>query len=59
MLRLFGVRLNPVVGLLLGLAALGVGIGTGRVGVTLVGVVMLLVAATGAVQRRQRPGGRR
>lgn len=59
MLRLFGVRLNPVVGLLLGLAALGVGIGTGRVGVTLAGVVMLLVAATGAVQRRQRPGGRR
>ena len=59
MLRLFGVRLNPVVGLLLGLAALGVGIGTGRVGVTLAGVVMLLVAATGAVQRWQRPGGRR
>ena len=59
MLRLFGVRLNPVVGLLLGLAALGVGIGTGRVGVTLAGVVMLLVAASGAVQRRQRPGGRR
>ena len=55
MLRLFGVRLNPVVGLLLGLAALGVGIGTGRVGVTLAGAVMLLVAVTGAVQRRQRP----
>ena len=59
MLRLFGVRLNPVVGLLLGLAALGVGIGTGRVGVTLAGVVMLLVAVTGAVQRRQRPDDRR
>jgi hypothetical protein len=59
MLRLFGVRLNPVVGLLLGLAALAVGIGTGRVGVTLAGVVMLLVAASGAVQRRQRPDGRR
>ena len=55
MLRLFGVRLNPVVGLLLGLAALGVGIGPGRVGVTLAGAAMLLVAATGAVQRRQRP----
>ena len=52
-------RLNPVVGLLLGLAALGVGIGTGRVGVTLAGVVMLLVAVTGAVQRRQRPDDRR
>ncbi|HEY7102519.1 MAG TPA: hypothetical protein VH573_12845 [Mycobacteriales bacterium] len=59
MLRLFGVRVNPVVGLLLGLAALAVGIGTGRVGVTLAGVVMLLVAATGAVQRRQRPDDRR
>ena len=59
MLRLFGVRLNPVVGLLLGLAALGVGIGTGRVGVTLAGAVMLLVAVTGAVQRRQRPDDRR
>jgi hypothetical protein len=57
MLRLFGVRLNPVVGLLLGLTA--VGVGTGRVGVTLVGAVMLLVAATGAVQRRQRPDDRR
>jgi hypothetical protein len=54
MLRLFGVRLNPVVGLLLGLAALAVGLGTGRVGVTLAGAVVLLVAATGAVQRRQR-----
>ncbi len=59
MLGLFGVRLNPVVGLLLGLAALAVGIGTGRVGVTLAGVVMLLVAVTGAVQRRQRPDDRR
>lgn len=59
MLRLFGVRLNPVIGLLLGLAALGVGIGTGRVGVTLAGAVMLLVAATGAVQRRQRPDDQR
>ena len=59
MLRLFGVRLNPVVGLLLGLAALGVGIGTGRVGVTLAGAAMLLLAATGAVQRRQRPDDRR
>ena len=59
MLRLFGVRLNPLVGLLVGLAALGVGIGTGRVGVTLAGAVMLLVAASGAAQRRQRPDDRR
>ena len=59
MLGLFGVRLNPVVGLLLGLAALVVGVGTGRIGVTLAGVVMLLVAVTGAVQRRRRPDDRR
>jgi hypothetical protein len=59
MVGLFGVRLNPVVGLLLGLAALAVGVGTGRIGVMLAGVVMLLVAVTGAVQRRQRPDDRR
>ena len=55
MLRLLGVRFNPVLGLVRGLAAIGLGLATDRTGVALAGGVMLLVASAGGLGRRRQP----
>ena len=63
MLKLLGIQLNPAVGAVIGIVALGLGLASDRPLITVIGAVLLVVSGVrawnawqGAGGERQRPG---